>query len=291
MTIKNQESVTMPQPKKWLVIVCSVLGSFTGFLYLGRFKWLALYSVLILTTGIGAVYFPHAFWDGLFYLIYAVGVLHCLYMGWQPQPQGWNRYHIWLKIFAVICVFWVLMRCFVLNYYQQPSRSMLPTVQPNHLVLMKRWGWGVLNPLLGQTYPLQKLQRGDIIFFQYPENPKIIYIKRVVALPHDRVALINGNLVLNGKVVPLTAQDSSISQGQIEVFKEHNGAVYPIYRQAHATQQQYPFMRMCPETTWGHECMIPENHVFVLGDNREESSDSRYWGYVPANHIIGTLWR
>lgn len=282
----------VPQPKKWLLVVCSVLGSFTGFLYLGRFKWLLLYSLLTLITVMGQLYAPHAVWDVVFYLIYVVGVVHCLYLGWQVQAQGWNRYHIGLKAFLVICVTWLVMRCFVINYYTQPSRSMLPNIETNSMVLMKRWGWGILNPIFGKQYPLQDLKRGDIIFFQYPENPNIIYIKRVVALPNDRVAFIHGNMVLNGKIVPVSVASNTVEASNIQVFQEHNtDQNYTIYRQAHVTQTQYPFMNTCPKTDLGHECIVPKNQLFVLGDNREESSDSRYWGYVPATHIVGTLWR
>lgn len=291
MTIKNPPPITVPQPKKWLMILCSVLGSLIGFLYLGRLKWLFIYMLISLGTLVAQAILPNPVWDWLFYLSYGIGVVHCLYLGWQPQTQGWNRYHIWLKIFAVICVFWVLMRCFVLNYYQQPSRSMLPNLQPNSMVLMKRWGWGVLNPLFDKRYPIEKLSRGEVIFFQYPENRDILYVKRVIALPHDQVMMINGDVVVNGERLALTAQPSTAALAHINIFLEKNEAQsYLIYRQPDATRQQYPFLEQCQSMAEGKACTVPENHVFVLGDNREESSDSRYWGFVPTDHIVGTLW-
>lgn len=281
----------IPQPRKLTLIFWTILSTFLGFAYLGRLRWFLIYFFLFALIGIMNYFFPDKLWDGCWYTIYLIGLVHCLYIGWKPQPEGWNRYHLLLKMLLIFCMVWGFLRLFVLNYYTQPSRSMLPTVEPNDKVLMKRWGWGVLNPILNQRYPLDTLKRGDVIFFNYPKKPEIMYIKRVVALPHDRVMIMEGYVVLNGKILPFEVDTQQLDQSEIVLLKEHNGRQsYQVYRQPEVTQTTYPFMQQCPENDLGHECTVPENHVFVMGDNREESSDSRYWGYVPVEYINGTLY-
>jgi signal peptidase I len=159
-------------------------------------------------------------------------------------------------------------RAFLVESYETAATSMLPTVEPGEQVLVgKRW---------------TSVRRGDIVVFDYPPNPQLQYLMRVAAVAGDTVAVEDGELLINGQSP--RAERSGVEQVQDPVMGEHTverwretveGRKYTIYRRA----GPLPVM---PDTR------VPEGHVFVLGDNRENSNDSRTWGTLPLSSCAGT---
>jgi len=169
----------------------------------------------------------------------------------------------------VIVIIVLLIRTFVAQAYNIPSGSMKPTLLVGDFILVNKL-----------VYRFSEPQRGDIVVFKYPIDPNIDFIKRIVALPGEEVEVRNNQVFINGKPLPL-----------IEVGRgEENGVRKVIYEEVlpegikHKVQfyEDFPFSKR----DFG-PVVVPPNHYFVMGDNRDNSEDSRYWGFVPRENIVG----
>jgi signal peptidase I len=143
-------------------------------------------------------------------------------------------------------------------------------------------------------------QRGEVMVFRYPENPSLDYIKRVVGLPGDVVTYRDKQLTVNGQPVPTEPQtDFEYNEGGLnvvsakrfrEVLGQHDHAIL-INPEVPPVQlvgvRQFPQRENCEYNDSGFTCKVPPGHYFVMGDNRDSSSDSRYWGFVPEANIVG----
>ena len=156
---------------------------------------------------------------------------------------------------------------------------MIPTLLVGDFILVKKYEYGLRVPLTNKLiYENNYPNRGDVIVFQYPENTKINYIKRVVGVPGDKVQYINKSLLINGKPLKLKKVDdyefSNINLSNETVYIEDNG------------NKQYLILNNSDRGI-GFEFNVPDDSYFVLGDNRDNSNDSRYWGTVHKNNLIG----
>ena len=175
----------------------------------------------------------------------------------------------WITEFIVIVIIVLLIRTFVAQAYNIPSGSMKPTLLVGDFILVNKL-----------VYRFSEPQRGDIVVFKYPIDPNIDFIKRIIALPGEEVEVRNNQVFINGKPLPL-----------IEVGRgEENGVRKVIYEEVlpegikHKVQfyEDFPFSKR----DFG-PVVVPPNHYFVMGDNRDNSEDSRYWGFVPRENIVG----
>lgn len=175
----------------------------------------------------------------------------------------------------------VVMRVLAFDIYRIPSRSMMPNLAPGDLVLINKWGYKNKSfsgiPLQGAA-PSVAIKRGQVLVFKFPIDPKLDYIFRVVGLPGDVIGIDEGNLILNNEIVPTEILDSTDS---ITVLLE------TIDNVEYKIQRDKAGIRAMPTT----EFTVPDGHVFVMGDNRDKSNDSRYWGYLPYENIVGILAR
>ena len=209
----------------------------------------------------------------------------------QPWWLDWTA-----GLFPVIATVFVL-RSFLFEPFKIPSGSMIPTLLVGDLILVNKFTYGVRLPVLHTkltegTAPA----RGDVMVFRYPPQPNMDYIKRVVGLPGDEVAYLNKRLTVNGKEVPTTAVPEFFDEGSMRYFKQYeeqlgakphrllNTAEAPAFVQG-ATD--FPYRDQCNYSVEGVVCKVPQGHYFMMGDNRDNSLDSRYWGFVPDANIVG----
>lgn len=180
------------------------------------------------------------------------------------------------SFFPVLFIVLVL-RSFVVEPFRIPSGSMLPTLRIGDFILVSKFSYGIKLPVLNKTLvDTGSPDRGDVAVFRFPDNPKIDYIKRVVGLPGDLIGYINRQLVINGEPVSLVPSESEkpAPAGLAEFEEDLDGAVHKIYlRQGLFGIDQ--------------QVRVPEGHYFVMGDNRDNSHDSRGWGFVPEKNLVG----
>lgn len=164
----------------------------------------------------------------------------------------------------------VVLRSFVLEPYNIPTESMLPTFESGDKVLIEKISYGLHEPLFHkQLLVLGKPKRGDVVVFRLPDNPGINYIKRVVGLPGDLVEYKNGRLAVT------SSSNKDVTQEiKTKVLEEIQSKIESYFDQKNREKGEW---------------VIPEGHYFMLGDNRENSQDSRFWGFVPEENLVGKV--
>ena len=219
-----------------------------------------------------------------------------------PEPW-WIEYP---KSFFPVLLIVFLLRSFVAEPFKIPSSSMRPTLVVGDFILVNKFAYGLRLPIVEQKIvPLGDPGRGDVVVFRYPLNPSQDFIKRVIGLPGDTVIYRDKHLTVNGTPWRQLA-DSTYSYleglrfeslGEItetvdtgQSTKEHLSAVDPTLPSVSPGQvRSFPGRENCdynPDGS-GFSCKVPAGHYFVMGDNRDRSDDSRYWGFVPDDHLRG----
>jgi signal peptidase I len=201
------------------------------------------------------------------------------------------------SFFPVLAVV-LILRSFLVEPFQIPSGSMKPTLEVGDFILVNKFSYGIRLPVLDtRIIPVGEPQRGDVMVFRYPNDPRINYIKRVVGLPGDRIGYADKQLFVNGEPVERellrTVADDEVPAGhplqalaRVDIYQEQLGDA--VHEARYKKVSQTP-----PAREW----VVPEGHYFMVGDNRDNSNDSRYWssadmptelwGMVPDNYIVG----
>ena len=177
---------------------------------------------------------------------------------------------------VVIAVFVIT---FIVQAFQIPSESMENTLLIGDYLLVDKFRYGG-GSLWDWIMPYRQVKRGDIVVFRYPVNPTQHFVKRVVGLPGDHVRLVNRKVYVNG--VPLEEPYVRYSSTVHDVFRDE----FPRLNLSVAGLEGSWWLQMQKLVEDG-QLIVPEGHYFVLGDNRDESLDSRYWGFVPRANVIG----
>ena len=210
----------------------------------------------------------------------------------QPWWLDWTA-----GLFPVILIVF-LLRSFLFEPFKIPSGSMVPTLLVGDLILVNKFHYGIRLPVLNTKIIANKdPQRGDVMVFRYPVDPRVDYIKRVVGIPGDEVAYLNQKLSINGQPVPTKALGEFYDEDSLRyvpMFSELLGSVehrilVDPKRPAFfgGDQKSFPFHENCRYQPDGVVCKVPPGHYFMMGDNRDNSQDSRFWGFVPDENIVG----
>lgn len=218
----------------------------------------------------------------------------------ESLRQDMLRLPIWLEytgnLFPVICMVF-LLRSFVVEPFKIPSGSMVPTLVAGDLILVNKFDYGIRLPLLNQKIiNIGEPRRGDVMVFKYPVDPSVDYIKRVIGLPGDTVEYRDKVLFVNGEQVPTTPLADYFDNDRVVYSKQFS---HELDGQTFRTivdedkpgyifgSLQFPLRDNCSYSSAGVVCKVPQGHYFMLGDNRDNSSDSRIWGFVPDRYIVG----
>ena len=209
----------------------------------------------------------------------------------QPWWLDWTA-----GLFPVILVVF-LLRSFLFEPFKIPSGSMIPTLLVGDLILVNKFHYGVRLPVINKKIiDNHDPKPGDVMVFRYPKDTSIDYIKRVVGVPGDEISWRNQQLYVNGTLAPTQQlpefydEDSlryAPQYGETLGSAEHRMLVdrsRPLYLPVNET---FPFRENCQYSAEGVTCKVPAGHYFMMGDNRDNSQDSRFWGFVPDQNIVG----
>ncbi len=210
----------------------------------------------------------------------------------QPWWLDWTA-----GLFPVIIIVF-LLRSFLFEPFKIPSGSMVPTLLVGDLILVNKFHYGIRLPVINKKIAANHdPKRGDVMVFRYPPDPRVDYIKRVVGVPGDEVAYVNQKLTVNGQEVPLQPLGEFWDEDSLRYapqFKEKLGDVEhrilvdpkrPSF--FGSDDKRFPFHENCRYSAEGVVCKVPQGHYFMMGDNRDNSQDSRFWGFVPDENIVG----
>ncbi|RJS92052.1 signal peptidase I [Salinisphaera sp. Q1T1-3] len=176
----------------------------------------------------------------------------------------------------------LVLRAFVFEPFRIPSKSMVPTLLVGDFVLVSKFAYGLRLPVTHtKILSTGEPHRGDVVVFRYPKNPKVDYIKRIVGLPGDQITYRDEQLYVNGKPVP--REDLGVYDGpdadvydQMKLFLEKLPGAEP-HKMLHVVGREGPQVSVT----------VPQGKYFAMGDNRDNSADSRVWGFVPEQNLVG----
>ena len=227
--------------------------------------------------------------------LYAVDVLKCR----KLRPSG-TKEPLWVEwgasFFPVILIVFVL-RSFLFEPFKIPSGSMIPTLLVGDFILVNKFTYGIRLPVINKKIiDINLPQRGDVMVFRYPEDPSLDYIKRVVGLPGDTIAYQNKRLTINGQAIEMKKTDDYRHPERMYYSEQYVAKMGDIeHRLLNDTDapafvpdaSRFPYRENCTYNATGVICKVPAGHYFMMGDNRDNSRDSRAWGFVPEQNIVG----
>ena len=213
----------------------------------------------------------------------------------------WGGYLLYLKYFSIdmadkkepllveyarsffpIVLIVLLLRSFLVEPFRIPSGSMMPTLLIGDFILVNKFTYGLRLPVLNKKIvEFNEPERGDVVVFRYPRQPSVDYIKRVIGLPGDRVTYYDKQVYINGKRVKQVSLGRYQGVGQGESMTGAERKVEELKGAEHSI--------LVNNGVQGVEgvFIVPKGHYFVMGDNRDNSNDSRYWGTVPEDNLVG----
>lgn len=199
--------------------------------------------------------------------------------GEAPAPV-WIEYP---RSFFPILLTVLLIRSFLVEPFRIPTGSLEPTLLVGDFIAVNKYDYGLRLPVLdSKILPISEPKRGDIIVFHWPPNPSIDYIKRVVGVPGDKISYINKVLYINGQPMTQQAEGVSLQQDEygntwkvLKMQEDLAGVKHNIYLREDVQPQDFS------------DVVVPKGQYFAMGDNRDDSQDSRYWGFVPEGNLVG----
>jgi len=212
----------------------------------------------------------------------------------DDREPWWIEYP---KSFFPVILIVFLLRSFLVEPFKIPTGSMVPTLLVGDFILVNKFSYGIRLPLVNKKIvSIGEPGRGDVMVFRFPEDPSIDYIKRVVGVPGDKIAYENKRLTINGIPQPRKQVADYLNRERIHYSAQYQetlgGVEHAILQESDAPMavpftRPFPFRENCNYNVEGVTCTVPPGHYFVMGDNRDNSADSRVWGFVPDENIVG----
>ena len=204
--------------------------------------------------------------------------------GRRDAEKGQRREPVlveYARAFFPVLLVVLLLRSFVVEPFRIPSGSMMPSLLVGDFILVNKFDYGLRLPVAHtKIVPISEPERGDVVVFRYPKNPEVDYIKRVVGLPGDRIRYEDKQLYINGRKIP--QEKLGVYEGDGD-SRRMLGASRRLEKLDDVEHEI--LVRPVPGVEGTYE--VPEDHYFVMGDNRDNSNDSRYWGFVPEENLVG----
>lgn len=181
---------------------------------------------------------------------------------------------------VVLIVF--LLRSFIAEPFRIPSGSMMPTLLVGDFILVNKFTYGIRLPVINKkVVELTSPHRGDIVVFRYPKNPEVNYIKRLIGLPNDKISYADKHLTVNDQPILESALGEFQGAGE---SAEMNGAAQ-FLENLTGVEHRILIRNGAPSVEFTYT--VPQGQYFMMGDNRDNSNDSRYWGFVPEENLVG----
>ncbi len=185
------------------------------------------------------------------------------------------------SFFPIILIV-LLLRSFLAEPFRIPSGSMLPTLQVGDFILVNKFSYGLRLPLFGiKVLDIGEPERGDVVVFRFPKDPSVDYIKRIVGLPGDTIRYQNKTVYINGQ--PAEQKSEGIYTGMGDEIDISGASL----RSERLGKIEHKILIQTSRRFSEGEFVVPEGHYFVMGDNRDNSNDSRFWGTVPEENFVG----
>ena len=202
--------------------------------------------------------------------------------GGSGKGASENVFVEYARSFFPIFLAVLLLRSFLVEPFRIPSGSMIPTLLVGDFILVNKFTYGLRLPVLNQKFvPIGAPERGDVVVFRNPENPSVPFIKRVIGLPGDRIEYRDKVVYINGEAQPQTKVGGYVGTGRSAA---HSSSI--IYDEQ-LGDLMHEILRTAARPDRNYQLEVPEDSYFVLGDNRDNSRDSRYWGFVPDQNLVG----
>ncbi len=196
----------------------------------------------------------------------------------QPHEPWYVEYS---KSFFPVLIIVLVLRSFIAEPFRIPSGSMMPTLLIGDFILVNKFSYGVRLPVIHtRILDLGEPQRGDVVVFRFPKEPDLDYIKRVVGVPGDRIGYFGKTLFVNGKPM------EQVTLGPYDVSSPHAPGENLVIEED-LTGVRHKILVNPSRPSIEGEYIVPPGHYFVMGDNRDNSNDSRYWGFVPEENLVG----
>jgi signal peptidase I len=256
--------------------------------------FIAVMGLLLKFTDFAAVLLIAALVTGLVWLFDAKVTRRKRTAG-EPEPVVVDMARAFFPVIVVV----FLIRSFWIEPFKIPSGSMKPTLLVGDFILVNKYTYGIRIPVINKkVIDVNPIRRGDVVVFRYPADPSVDYIKRVIGLSGDKVVYKGKRLTINGEPVAVQGSgfytDSELNYLRLPTFNEklgeksHQMMIVPAQPPVNLAEvRQFAHRENCEYNDDGFSCTVPAGEYFMMGDNRDQSSDSRYWGFVPDDHVKG----
>lgn len=283
------------RPNKWIAATLGFLAQPLGLLYVVNLKWAVIYFALGLLVGVSeflllaknaAPWLQHFPFNFILMVVCSVHAYRIAAYGPVRHNRPW--YSKWYGLTEIILVPVLLIffgLAFLYEPFRFPSGSMFPTIKPGSHLVAKKWGYGNYGSYgvtLLRTPITAEIKRGDTVVFNFPREPSIRYAKRIIGIPGDLVEFKERRLKLNGELVPTREQSAP------QEISGEDGLSYVAVKET-LSGNTYTVAYTKTEEEKEISVTIPDGNYFVLGDNRDHSNDSRYWGFVPAQNLVAKV--